>query len=553
VGTVLRLAGLPRQILLDDELHAVRAALARPLREILVSYQVVDHCIPLTALYRLALDQGIPLSEALLRLPAVLAGLALLVAAPLWAARRFGWTVGVAFAWLLAISPGLVFYTRIARSYLPMVALGFLALVAFDRWWRRPGWRSGALFAVAAALAVWLHLGAAPLLVTPVLLAGVLALARRGRGLVPLLALGGGAALAMAALLLPAAESLAAMLRVKQGGPPPGWRQAGEVLQMQAGTPWAALAALVWLLAGLGVWVLARRDRRVAALATVAVLGQAIGILLLAPMGHELPLILHRYLLPGLPWVLLLAAVALGSAARWHRWAPALAGSALCAALLAAGPFAEPAWWRSSFTGHVDYVDFLHARPRLPEGGPPPFYRSLAAPGRGGPLAEHPFHPYSRLTRSLYLYQEAHGQDVLAAPAGGRLIDRRVRARNAVAPTPPALLASRARWVVVHRDLAVEERRLGASRVEQRYRALFRRSAATVAGRLRGAWGGPDFSDRTLWAWDLERVRGAARTQPVAERARAAPPDRGAGVHQSSPAPAASAASSTPARNPGGR
>jgi hypothetical protein len=117
LGALLRLWNLGPQVMSDDELHAVRTALGNPVSRILVTYQRVDNTIPLTAFYRLLLDGGMKLNETVVRLPAVISGLLLLALAPLWVARRLGWGTALVFAGLLAISPGLVFYSRIARSY----------------------------------------------------------------------------------------------------------------------------------------------------------------------------------------------------------------------------------------------------------------------------------------------------------------------------------------------------------------------------------------------------------------------------------------------------
>src|SRR5258708_3704988 len=82
-GVVLRLWRLPRQILLFDEWHAVRGALALPLGRILTTFQMPDYSIPLTALYRLMLRAGVRPSEMTLRLPVLLSGFLLLFLAPL--------------------------------------------------------------------------------------------------------------------------------------------------------------------------------------------------------------------------------------------------------------------------------------------------------------------------------------------------------------------------------------------------------------------------------------------------------------------------------------
>jgi hypothetical protein len=542
VGAIARLANLRGQILIDDEIHAIRAALARPLRELLVTYQEVDHSIPLTALWRVLLDSGIPLSETLLRSPSVLAGLALLLAAPLWARRRLGTGVATVLAWLVAISPGLVFFSRVARSYLPMVLLCSAAVVALDAWSRRASLRSGAVFVLSAALATWLHLGASPLLVSGLLAAGGCAVtARRGRGATELVVLGAAAAIAVGLHLLPAHATLLSMARGKHGTPQLGLAEAGDTLRMQAGTLSGALAAIFWSLAAIGWWRLARRDWALALLAVTAAAGQAAGILLLAPSKHDVPLVLHRYLLPGLPWVLLGVAGALGWEwrGRWERWRP-LAAAALVGALVATGPLADAKWWRTSFAHHVDYLNFAQPRPRLAAGRLPDFYRTLAAPGRAGPVLELPWHPFSRLSRSLYLYQEAHGQQVLAVPLPGALSEPRLAWRNTPPPARRAILASRARWLVVHRDLGREELRLRASRVEPRYRDAFRQAAARTVVELRREWGPAHHADRYVRAWDLDAVRAT-----IAER--------GGGDSSVRAAASAAAAASTPARKPRGR
>src|SRR5205085_9235144 len=103
----------------------------------------------------------------LLRLPVLLCGLAALLVLPFvvrgWVGRR----AALLFAALLAVSPLLVLYSRIARSYLPLVLFGVGAVVAFEVWWRERSRRAGAAFVGLAAVAVWFHLGAAPLVAAP--------------------------------------------------------------------------------------------------------------------------------------------------------------------------------------------------------------------------------------------------------------------------------------------------------------------------------------------------------------------------------------------------
>lgn len=494
LGALLRLWNLGPQVMSDDELHSVRTALGNPIPRILITYQRVDNTIPLTALYRLLLDRGIKLTETAVRLPAVLAGLALLVLAPLWVARRLGWSTAVLFAALLAISPGLVFYSRIARSYAPIVLLGFGALAAFEAWWRKPRWGLGAAYVLLAALAAWFHLGAATFVVTPFLFAaGDLFSHWDRRRLAGLLVLGTATVLAFLAFLVPARETLAALVAEKKGELHLSWSLAADVLQLQAGTRWAWLAALFWIAAIAGLVRLFRLDRRLAAFTATAVFGHLAGVLFLAPQGHEHPLILGRYLLIALPWVLV--------------WVAALApASALLLLLLAiSGPFTNPPIWRSSFAHHNDFMAVMWPRSGIGPRQVPRFYRELREPGA---VLEYPWYPIWRLNRAFYLYQEIHGHEVVVAPARTLLADERLAFRNMVPGTPEGFLGSRARWLVIHRNLAQEEARVyPPMEIDPRHRQLFRSFGHGMVLQLYSRWGRPDHIDRRVAVWDLERIR----------------------------------------------
>jgi hypothetical protein len=93
-GAILRLRHLDRQVLGGDELHLVRAALDLSWSEILTTYHAADNCIPLTALNRLLLELGVPLSERLLRLPMLAAGIAAPPLLGVALARRMGGEAG---------------------------------------------------------------------------------------------------------------------------------------------------------------------------------------------------------------------------------------------------------------------------------------------------------------------------------------------------------------------------------------------------------------------------------------------------------------------------
>jgi hypothetical protein len=538
VGAALRLWNLRDQILGGDETHAIRAALNFTLPKILVTYQVTDNCIPLTALYKLVLLAGMPLTEMLLRLPVLLCGLAALLALPAVFEGRLNRGTILLYRWLLAISPALVLYSRIARSYMLMVLLSFGAVMAFEAWWRTRSWRSGAAYVVLGALAVWFHLGAGPIVAAPFLFAAADALVQRkdlGRNLRDLLLLGLAVAAAFALFLIPALGSLLEVIagkRVEQSVP---WGQAlSGIFRLQAGTAAGWLALLFWLAALAGLALLVRSERRLALFTVTVVAGHIAGLLVLSPFGLANPVIFGRYLLPVLPFVLLWVAAAFGAFGR----AGGAAAVPIVAALLVAGPFADRAVLRTSFLHHNDFVGFYKPRPTLPAGAVPDFYRQL----HGETVVEFPWTFIWEANRAFYLYQEVHGGRVIVSTPQRLLFQPGLALRNVVAPEPGAICRSGAGYLIVHRTEAREEDGIApdgrlADEDGQALRRLLREEAARLGERVKREWGPPVYADGVLRAWDLRAA--CSRSQ--------------GGPQKPTPAASAAAATASPAMKLPGR
>jgi hypothetical protein len=527
---VLRLWNLPDQILGGDEIHALRAAVNLPLREILTRYQQTDNCIPLTALYKGLMGWGVPLSEMVVRLPVLLCGLAALLALPLAFAGRVDRRVTILYAWLLAISPSLVLYSRIARSYLPIVLFGFGAVLAFEAWWRMRSRRMGLAYVVFAALAVWFHLGAGPLVASPFLFAaGDVALHReeRWRKLRDLTLLGLGLCVAFALFLVPSWDSLARLVQGKRQEQSVAW---GELLpgllRLQAGTarPW--LAALFWMAAVAGLVLLIRRSPRLGLYTATVAAGHVAGLLVLSPMGLANPVIFGRYVLVVLPFVLFWVAAALGRIR--------IVGGLFVAALALGGPFVEPLYRSSSFAHHNDFVNFIGERASAPS--VPAFYESL----KEGDVIEFPWHTIWQYNRVFYAYQRVHGRRVIVSTSQRLFFRPGLGMKNVVAPDPEALCASGTRYLVVHLRIGREEDRVlpleGAVHTEDAYRLrrTLRRDAEVLIGRVRPLWGKPVYSDGSIRVWDLAAVCGG-------------------GTQKAAPAARPKAARAIPRRKPGGR
>lgn len=523
-GLGLRLWNLRNQVMGGDELHLVRSILARSLPEILTTYPPVDTSIPITALYRLLLEWGFHLSEIDFRLPSLLCGCLALMALPWAFAHRLERPVVLMYAWLGAISPGLVLYSRIARSYLPMVLCGFGAVMAFEAWWRTRAWKWAVLYIGLGALAVWIHLGAAPFVTAPFLFAAgdwIVRREERWKRLRDLMIVGVGLTLAFAAFLLPARESLLRLIALKHREQRIPAHAIWNVLRLEAGTPSATIAILFWIAALAGLILLVRDHPRLGAFTATVAAGHIAGIRLLSPLGVSSPLILNRYLLPVLPFILLWVANGLGRL--WNRKAAGCAGWAaqryavriFILFLFWTGPFLSPGFRDSSFMHHNDFVGFWAPRATLPDRLVPEVYRHLPR----GPVVEYPWPSAWELGRVFYIHQRIHDRRVMVASTEFPRHPQ-IRFRNAVSPDPQAVLASPARTLVVHVRLPWEEDRVQTPgrrpwRMGPGRRRAYRRAGERLAKRLTQEWGPPDAGDDSVRVWDLERVRAEVPTAPA--------------------------------------
>jgi hypothetical protein len=325
LGIWLRLDQFFVQTLLDDEWHAVHQLVRSGPREFLFSHGRDDHSIPLTLLYWV-LAQSVGLSELGMRLPLLLAGVATLVALPLALRRDLNARVLLVFALLLALSPLLVGYSRMARPYALtlLTSLAALAVLARAVAGARVRWRLAAAYALLAALSVWLHAVTVPFVLAPLL--ALAAATARGRGLTwrDLARLCGLTAVAIAAVLLPPLLTDVAAIASKAGRDLPRGSTLRGVWYVWLGTSSTGLVLLSVLLAALG----AARVWRANVVVRWALLGLVLtlaAVLVVRPVWVFNPLTFGRYLLPALP--LLLLCVAAG-AVRAADWVVARVGSA---------------------------------------------------------------------------------------------------------------------------------------------------------------------------------------------------------------------------------
>jgi hypothetical protein len=518
-GAILRVYHLPSQVPFGDELHAVRVVAAYPLREILTRWFESDPSPPLAACYSLLLGTGAPLDETWLRLPLLLCGMASLLAIPLLL-LRLAPRLAVPAAWLVALSPCLVLYSRIARPYMAVALLGFLAAVCFLAWWRRPAPLAAAGFVTSAGLAVWLFLGAAPFFASFFVWAAGAKLLRRGEG--PrwrsLFVLGLLLSGAIALFLVPAWSSFVELLRTKPTGSPPGLAPTLAALQLLAGARSPAPAVLFWVLVVAGAGALLRRSPAFATLSALAFCAQLVAMAMLAPVGLAHPVVFARYLLVALPLVLCCAAAGLVELADRSRRFGAAAGlaapSVALLLLVLGGPLVDRSLQTSSFLASEEMLGFHVPRSRMPAERVPSIYERLARELPPGAVLEYTGSPTWSHLNHLIVYQEIHRRRVMFAPQDDNgLFAPGIALRNLVRPLPDAFSASAARYLVVHRHTARELARLerpGAPGLPPFGRELRRRArllGERMARRLTRLWGPPLYLDDDVAVWDLDAVR----------------------------------------------
>jgi hypothetical protein len=527
VGALLRLWGLSRQILVGDEVHGVVAAVSLRVPEILTTYRLADHCIPLAAYYRLLMDSGVRLSETLIRAPAVLSGLAALALFPLavtrWREIDGGWRRAAVMAWLLAVSPSLVYYSRFARPYAEVVLLAPLAAAAFWQWWRGGGHGWAVLYVAAGAASAWFFLGSAPFVAAPLLWAVAELAWRRigrrgegqGRGPLALAAAATALAVGIAAFLVAALPSLLRLVRRKAGEASVEPGDLVDLARLQAGTGWPGLVLLFWGLAVLGLAALLRRRPALGSFTLLLVIAHGTGIVLvLRPAGIGAPAALGRYLLVCLPIVLLWVsegvlevAERLGKRSRMAERSFLLA----CVGALALGsPFAaDPALRLGPFAGAWHGLAILQDPPYLPATAVPAVYRQIAAEPGAEPVIEAILERTAiyGLLPTIALARH-HRRPVILVSDDPWRSDPRLAFQTVVPADPRAIAGSGGRFVILQLDRP-RLRRLGPG--QEPSGPTPPQAAAVVLARdfaaaLTRAWGDPHLVSEDVLAWDLARL-----------------------------------------------
>lgn len=343
-GAWLRLDQLAFQVLAEDEWHPVHQVIHSSARRVLTSFGNADYGIPLTLLY-FAEHRLAGLSETMLRLPMVLAGIASVAIVPLAFGRRVGVATTSLLALAVAASPFLVSYSRIARSYALTLLGVYLAFWCLERATRGGSieCRHAHLYSLLCGVVVWTHAITGPMLVAPLLFLGMQSLRGRGPALRDVILLGSLTAAWMALAVLPPLLGDPQALSGKSGLDTIGWETAVGAWSLWLGTGSSIAAG-----AGLGLLLVgAHRVWTESAVARWVIGGSLLTIAILfvtKPWWVDRPLAFARYLLPLLPVLLLGIARGLVLIVEAVSRKAALRPGATGLASIAAGALALAAW-----------------------------------------------------------------------------------------------------------------------------------------------------------------------------------------------------------------
>lgn len=428
IGAFLRWYQLGIQVLLDDEWHALHKVLHSDALGIATSFGYADHSIPLALYYRFLLLHG-GLTEWVMHLPMLVTGIALLVCASMLLRRETTLSVRATWVALLAISPLLVYHSKVARPYALTSLLVPVAIIAFRRWWLSDktarGW--SATYVVATFLAGWLHTITLTFTLLPFVYFGVRCLlgARRdgrnaGTGLRRLFFLGLVTSMALAAALLPPLINDWGSLSAKAGVNSVTPESIYRTLLMLFGISQPALLVVLVALTVLGIHRVWRRDSDLTAYLGTIMVGAAAAIAAARPVWIQHQALYSRYLLPVLPFLLLFLAEGTVASLERVRTAAVLrpvAVAAMAALLCWLGPIPGYFYYPNQFMGHqrfqFDYDPahnpYVQLVPREPV---PEFYRKLAQkPPASLTLIEAPWRLESNFNPHPW-YQEIHRQMV---------------------------------------------------------------------------------------------------------------------------------------------
>ncbi|MCF6301216.1 MAG: hypothetical protein L3J52_08895, partial [Proteobacteria bacterium] len=311
IGVFFRFDQFFSQILVDDEWHAVHQLLYSTPIKIFSSFGLADHSIPLTLFFWLEAEI-FGLSESLMRWPMMLSGLIVLILFPIYVYKRSNLETAAVFAFLLAISPMLVYYSRLARPYMITLLLIYLSHWLFVKYLNTERKLLTAfLYVICSTMAIWMHLVVGLIVIAPFIWYGVKAIYQQQKAtIIKLLMLGIPTAIAVSALIIPPLMLSPKSLTNKMGVHSVDFETVSLVWFNWIGTSSTAVLLFCLLLMILGIKTVWSRFEIARSVLFGIILTTVILVIMKTSWIH-IPTTFGRYLISIIPIILL--SIAFGS------------------------------------------------------------------------------------------------------------------------------------------------------------------------------------------------------------------------------------------------
>ncbi|MBF0486717.1 MAG: hypothetical protein HQK98_01020 [Nitrospirae bacterium] len=479
VAAALRFYQITYQVIADDEWHSIHKIFNLTILGIISNPGETTDSVPLTVFYKLMLDHVI-LSEWVMQGPSLLFGMLAVIVLPIAARTVVGRGASLVFAWLIAISPLMIFYARLARPYafIPVLALG--GVMAFLKWRGGDGKKWAVIYVICAVAAPYLHLTALPFLIAPLVVLPLetgwelhkktqSAKAPKLETVIVYTLVSALLSLLVYFVLSDRSGSFSAKIAKDR----PTIETFLESLKLFYGTRCSWIEAVLVAAGVIGVWQILKTRPRFALYVFTACLFQTVFIVLSAPYASVIPAVFARYTLSKLPVMLLLSGVGLvridGCLRNILPRLPHVISVIVVLSLILFSPLRNIYYRPNSFTNHVlfqhDYNPYNKYAKKLRPKSMPQFYYDLQKIDKDSiTIVEAPWY-YSYQSNVIYVYyQQLHRQRVVIGFVGADLLhfgefpfNKRARFRNFVNLSDYQDLKRRkVKYVVFHKNLINE-------------------------------------------------------------------------------------------------
>ena len=474
----------------DDEWHAISVAINSSFKYILTHFNHDDNnCIPLTLYYKLLLET-VGLNELGLHSLQLLSGILSLILFPLIIRSVFNGKVAIIFAWLLAISPLLVFYSRYARPYMIVVFLSFISIFSFYFWIQKKKIFYVIAYVILAVLASYFNLAASAFVAGPVIyictlrMLGRRFLLQQKRVELPKMAYLILVAICLIAGIsiwfLPSISSLQSITSTAGEGSFELNMVIGSInLFSGCSSYWFSLVLTVLVL--YGSYNLFQKNRFLFGYLVAIFFLQILFIVVVNPRRVQEPAVFTRYFIVCLPlWILLISIALYDLSTKLNAYIMAktkrvyahitssccLAGVLLI--LIAKSPILPIYKFENNFTNHIDFQsDYTHQTAKTIDKNSldlyPNFYSDLKKTSTTTSIIEYPYLIFW-IGNNYHFYQRFHGKRVKIGhndhsylSQSAPLMHRNINFKNFVnIDNKSDILNSNADYVIIHKNMLYE-------------------------------------------------------------------------------------------------